>query len=186
MIYLDNNATTKVDEKVLEAMLPFFKEEYSNPSSMYDFSRKSALAVKESRGKIKDFVNASNEREIIFTSCGSESANLAIRGALDYNRAKRHIITTQVEHPCVMNTYKAFENLGYEVDYIGVNSYGELDLEELKTKIRKDFKKLEGNIYTFKKGHLKSMLNRYKNKMVKIATKYADGNAIKKLEEAYV
>ena len=138
MIYLDNNATTKVDEKVFETMLPFFKEEYSNPSSMYDFSRTSAKAVKEARGKIKDFVNASNEREIIFTSCGSESANLAIRGALDYNRAKRHIITTQVEHPCVMNTYKAFENLGYEVDYIGVNSYGELNLEELRTKIRKD------------------------------------------------
>lgn len=138
MIYLDNNATTKVDEKVFETMLPFFKEEYSNPSSVYDFSRASAKAVKEARGNIKDFVNASNEREIIFTSCGSESANLAIRGVLDYNRSKRHIITTQVEHPCVMNTYKAFENLGYEVDYIGVNSYGELDLEQLRTKIRKD------------------------------------------------
>lgn len=138
MIYLDNNATTKVDNKVFEAMIPYFKEAYSNPSSMYDFSRKPAKAIKTARGQIKDFINAANEREIIFTSCGSESANLAIRGVLDYNHSKRHIITTQVEHPCVMNTYKALENMGYEVDYIGVNSYGELNLEELKSKIKKD------------------------------------------------
>ena len=138
MIYLDNNATTKIDEKVFESMLPFLKEHYSNPSSMYEFSRPAAKALKEARGQIKDFVNAATERDIIFTSCGSESANMAIRGVLSYNRSKRHIITTKVEHPCVMNTYKDFENKGYGVDYIGVNSYGELDLEELKSKIRKD------------------------------------------------
>ena len=138
MIYLDNNATTKVDEKVLEAMLPYFKDEYFNASSMYEYSRSASRAIKEARGKIKDFLNAANEREIIFTSCGSESANMAIRGVLGYNRSKRHIITTSVEHPCVMNTYKSFENQGYEVDYIGVNSCGELDLEELRSKIRKD------------------------------------------------
>lgn len=138
MIYLDNNATTKVDEKVVEAMLPYLKDEYANPSSMYDFSRGPGKALKEARGQIKDFVNAENEREIIFTSCGSESSNMAIRGVTAYNRSKRHIITTKVEHPCVLNTYKSLENQGYEVDYIGVNSYGELDLEELKSKIRKD------------------------------------------------
>lgn len=138
MIYLDNNATTKVDEKVLEAMLPYFKDEYFNASSMYEYSRSASRAIKEARGKIKDFLNAANEREIIFTSCGSESANMAIRGVLGYNRSKRHIITTSVEHPCVMNTYKSFESQGYEVDYIGVNSCGELDLEELRSKIRKD------------------------------------------------
>ena len=138
MIYLDNNATTKIDEKVFESMIPFLKEHYSNPSSMYEFSRPAAKALKEARGQIKDFVNAATERDIIFTSCGSESANMAIRGVLSYNRSKRHIITTKVEHPCVMNTYKDFENKGYEVDYIGVNSYGELDLEELKSKLRKD------------------------------------------------
>lgn len=138
MIYLDNNATTKVDEKVLEVMLPYLKDEYANPSSMYDFSRNAHNAIKEARGKIKDFLNAANEREIIFTSCGSESANTAIKGVLAYNTSKRHIITTKVEHPCVLNTYKEYEKLGYEVDYIGVNNSGELDLEELKTKIRKD------------------------------------------------
>jgi len=138
LIYLDNNATTKVDERVLEAMLPYFKEEYANPSSMYDFSKKSSHAIKEARGVIKDFVNANDEKEIIFTSCGSESANTAIRGVLNYNRNKKHIITTSVEHPCVLNVYKALEKQGYKVDYIGVNSIGELNLEQLENSIKDD------------------------------------------------
>ena len=138
IIYLDNNATTKVDEKVLEVMLPYFKEEYANPSSMYDFSKKSSHAIKEARGVIKDFVNAEDEKEIIFTSCGSESANTAIRGFLNYNKNKKHIITTKVEHPCVLNVYKALEKQGYKVDYIGVNAHGELNLEELKNAIHDD------------------------------------------------
>ena len=138
LIYLDNNATTKVDEKVLEEMMPFFKEEYANPSSMYDFSRKSSNAIKEARAKIRDFVNAQDEKEIIFTSCGSESANTAIRGALNYNKTKKHIITSKVEHPCVLNLYQALEKQGYRVDYIGVNSNGELDLEELASAVCED------------------------------------------------
>ena len=95
-IYLDNNATTKVDEHVLEAMLPYFKEEYANPSSMYDFAKPASRAIKEARGVIKDFINAKDEKEIIFTSCGSESANTGIRGVLNYNKNKKHIITTTV------------------------------------------------------------------------------------------
>lgn len=138
LIYLDNNATTKVDERVLEAMLPYFKEEYANPSSMYDFSKKSSDAIKEARGVIKDFINAKEEKEIIFTSCGSESANTAIRGVLNYNKSKKHIITTKVEHPCVLNLYKSLEKQGYKVDYIGVNSNGELNLEELEAAINED------------------------------------------------
>ena len=138
LVYLDNNATTKVDEKVLEAMLPFFKEEYANPSSMYDFAKTSSNAIKEARGIIKDFVNAENEKEIIFTSCGSESANTAIRGVLNYNKNKKHIITSKVEHPCVLNLYQALEKHGYRVDYIGVNSNGELNLEELEAAINED------------------------------------------------
>lgn len=138
MIYLDNNATTATDEKVLEEMLPYLKGEYANPSSMYDFAKKPAAAIREARVKVRDFFGAENEKEIFFTSCGSESANMAIRGVLNCNREKRHIITTKVEHPCVLNTYKYFEKLGYEVDYVGVNSYGELDTEELKSKLRKD------------------------------------------------
>jgi len=138
LIYLDNNATTKVDEKVLEAMLPYLKEEYANPSSIYSFSRKSSNALKEARGVIKDFVNAKDEKEIIFTSCGSESANLAIRGVLNYNKNKKHIITSKVEHPCVLNVYQALEKQGYNVDYIGVNANGELNLEELDLAIKDD------------------------------------------------
>ncbi len=138
IIYLDNNATTKVDERVLEAMMPYFKEEYANPSSMYNFSKKSSNAIKEARAKIRDFVNAKDEKEIIFTSCGSESANTAIRGVLNYNKTKKHIITTKVEHPCVLNLYKQLEKQGYKVDYIGVNSIGELDLEELSQAVDED------------------------------------------------
>ena len=138
MIYLDNNATTKVDEKVLEEMLPYLTENYANPSSMYNFAKKPAQAIKEARAKVRDFLGAKNEKEIIFTSCGSESANTAIKGALNCNKEKRHIITTKIEHPCVLNTYKEFEKQGYEVDYISVNSEGVLNLDELKEKIKKD------------------------------------------------
>lgn len=138
LIYLDNNATTKVDERVLEVMLPYFKEEYANPSSMYEFAKRPAHAIKEARGKMKDFFNASNEKEIIFTSCGSESANTAIRGVLNMDRSKKHIITSKVEHPCVLNLYQTLEKDGYSVDYIGVNSNGELDLAQLEEAINED------------------------------------------------
>jgi len=138
LIYLDNNATTKVAPEVLDAMLPYFKEEYANPSSIYDFAKRSNHAVKEARGVIKDFFNAENEKEIIFTSCGSESANTAIRGVLSMNKNKRHIITSKVEHPCVLNLYSALEKEGYKVDYIGVNSNGELDLAQLEEAVNED------------------------------------------------
>lgn len=138
MIYLDNNATTKVDEKVLEAMMPYLTTGYANPSSIYNFSKKASNALKESRGIIKDFVNANNEKEIIFTSCGSESANTAIKGVLNYNKAKKHIITTKVEHPCVLNLYQTLEKQGYKVDYINVHSNGDLDLEQLEEAITPD------------------------------------------------
>ena len=137
-VYFDNNATTKTDEKVLEAMMPYFKEEYANPSSMYDFSKNSSNAIKEARAQIRDFIGAKNEKEIVFTSCGSESANTAIYGILSHNKTAKHIITTKVEHACVLNPYKYLEKRGYEVDYIGVNSRGELDIDELSSKIRKD------------------------------------------------
>lgn len=138
MIYLDNNATTQVDKDVLEVMLPYLEEQYANPSSMYDFAKKPAEALKIAREQVRDFYGASDINEIFFTSCGSESANMAIKGALYCNKSKKHIITTKVEHPCVLNTYKFFEKQGYDVDYIGVNSDGELNLDELKEKLRED------------------------------------------------
>ena len=138
LIYLDNNATTKVAPEVLEVMLPYFKEEYANPSSIYEFAKKANHAVRDARGVIKDFLNAENEKEIIFTSCGSESANTAIQGVLNMNKNKRHIITSKVEHPCVLNLYQTLEKQGYKVDYIGVNSNGELDLAQLEEAINYD------------------------------------------------
>ena len=138
LIYLDNNARTKVASEVLDAMMPYFKEEYANPSSIYEFAKNSNHAVREARGIIKDFINASNEKEIIFTSCGSESANTAIQGVLNMNKNKRHIITTKVEHLCVLNLYQTLEKQGYKVDYIGVNSNGELELAQLEEAINYD------------------------------------------------
>lgn len=138
LIYLDNNATTKIDEQVIEEMMPFFKDNYANPSSIYSFGGVAQQAVKKAREQIRDFINAKSEKEIFFTASGSESANTAIRGVLNTDKTKKHIITTKVEHPCVLNLYNALEKQGYKVDYIGVNSNGELDLEELEKAIKED------------------------------------------------
>lgn len=138
LIYLDNNATTKIDEQVLEAMMPYLQENYSNPSSIYSFGGVSQKAVAKAREQIRDFVNAKSDKEIFFTASGSESANTAIRGVLDSNKSKKHIITTKVEHPCVLNLYKTLEKQGYKVDYIGVNGNGELDLDELENAIHSE------------------------------------------------
>ena len=131
LIYLDNNATTKVDEKVVEVMLPYFSQYYGNPSSMYDLGGKSSRAIQEARETIKDFFGAKNSKEIFFTASGSESANMAIRGILDADKSKNHLITTKVEHPCVLNLHKQLEKEGYNISYIGVNSDGEINKEEL-------------------------------------------------------
>lgn len=138
LIYLDNNATTKIDEIVLDAMMPYFKEQYSNPSSIYSFGGIAQKAINEAREQIKDFLNAKSTKEIFFTASGSEAANTAIKGVLDADRTKKHIITTKVEHPCVLNLYQLLEKQDYKVDYIGVNSHGELELDELKNAIRPD------------------------------------------------
>ncbi len=131
LIYLDNNATTKVDDRVVEVMMPYFSQYYGNPSSIYEFGGKNANAIKDSREIIKDFIGAKNQKEILFTASGSESANTAIRGVLSGDRSKNHIITTKVEHPCVLNVYKQLEKEGYNVTYASVNSSGELNVEEI-------------------------------------------------------
>lgn len=138
LVYLDNNATTMVAPEVLEAMLPYFKDEYGNPSSIYDLAHGANLAVKKSREIIADFLGAKDPKEIIFTSCGSESANTAIKGVLDVNRNKKHIITTRVEHPCVLNLYKDLEKRGYQVSWIDVDSKGDLDIGSLLEAITPD------------------------------------------------
>lgn len=138
LVYLDNNATTKVAPEALEAMLPYLKDEYGNPSSIYDLAHNANKAIKNAREVMADFLGASDPKEIIFTSCGSESANMAIKGTLDVNRNKKHIITTKVEHPCVLNLYKDLEKKGYRVSWIDVDSNSELNVGQLLEAITPD------------------------------------------------
>lgn len=138
LVYLDNNATTKVAPEALEAMLPYLKDEFGNPSSIYDLAHNANEAIKNAREVMADFLGASDPKEIIFTSCGSESANMAIKGTLDVNRNKKHIITTKVEHPCVLNLYKDLEKKGYRVSWIDVDSNSELNVGQLLEAITPD------------------------------------------------
>ena len=139
-IYLDNNATTKIDPLVLESMLPFLKENYANPSSMYDSAKISANAIEHARAQVGELLGVGNLKQITFTSCATESANTIIKGVVEKyaSNEKKHIITTKVEHPCVLNLYQTLEKQGYSVDYIGVDSNGELNLEELEAALKDD------------------------------------------------
>ncbi len=133
-IYLDNNATTKVDPLVVDAMLPFFTEQFGNPSSMHSFGDRVGKALKEARRQLCELLGAEFESEIIFTSCGTESDNTAILSALKALPERREIITTSVEHPAVLNLCDCLEKQlgedGYVVHRLGVDSRGRLDLQE--------------------------------------------------------
>ncbi len=137
IIYFDNNATTMVDPEVLSEMLPFFSEKYGNPSSMYDFGGAVAKNIEKARMQVAELLGAENEREIIFTSCGTESDNMAIMGAFSDDN-KRHIITSRVEHPAVLNMCKNLERDGYRVSYIPVDKEGMLNMEALKEAVDSD------------------------------------------------
>ncbi|MFB2771376.1 cysteine desulfurase NifS [Pelatocladus sp. BLCC-F211] len=130
-IYLDNNATTKVDPEVVEAMLPYLTDYYGNPSSMHTFGGQVKKAVNKAHEQVAALLGA-DESEIIFTSGGTEGDNAAIRAALLAQPDKRHIITTQVEHPAVLTLCKQLEKQGYNVTYLSVNHAGQLDLNELE------------------------------------------------------
>ena len=137
-IYADNAATTSVSAEVLEAMLPYFKEGYGNPSSLYSIARKSAKAVEESRAKIAELLGA-KPNEIYFTASGSEADNWAIKGAARASIAKgRHIITSKIEHHAVLNTMKALEKEGFEITYLGVGEDGLVDPDEFRAALRTD------------------------------------------------
>lgn len=136
-IYLDNNATTKCDQKVLEAMLPYLKEQYGNPSSTYSFGKEIKDEILKVRNNIAKLLNAKAE-EILFTSCGSEANVTAIMSAVRNNPLKKHLITTKVEHSSIMETMKYLENNGYYITYLSVNEYGQIDLAELENSIRSD------------------------------------------------
>jgi len=136
-VYLDNNATTKTCDEAIEKMMPFFGEKYGNPSSMHAFGGEVGRHLKKAREQVAGLVGAADANEIVFTGCGTESSNLALRGLTDPR--KKHIITTKVEHPCVLNVAKHLEkNHGYEVTYLGVNAEGEIDFDEFKDSIRDD------------------------------------------------
>jgi cysteine desulfurase len=136
-IYLDNNATTKVDEAVFEEMRPYFCELYGNPSSMHFFGGQVQQKVDEARRRVAALLGASPD-EIIFTACGTESDNAAIRSALDVFPEKRHVITSRVEHPAVLTQCRNLTQRGYRVSEIGVDSEGRLDLAELKAALDDD------------------------------------------------
>ncbi|MEO0257999.1 MAG: cysteine desulfurase family protein [candidate division WOR-3 bacterium] len=139
-VYLDNASTTKVDERVIEAMIPIFRENYALPTS--EFIHTPGQIVREileaSREKVAQFVGAS-PREIIFTSGGTESNNLAIKGAALANRDKgKHIISTPIESRSVLDSLRSLEKLGYEIEFVSVDSEGFVDISEIREKIRKD------------------------------------------------
>jgi len=130
-LYLDNNATTQPDPEVVVAMLPYLTELYGNPSSMHTFGGQVGKAIQEARENVAALLGA-EPTEIIFTSCGTEGNNTAIRAALAAQPDRNQIITTQVEHPCVLNVCKQLEKQGYQVTYLSVDRKGQLDLMELE------------------------------------------------------
>ena len=136
-IYLDNNATTQIDEEVLNAMLPYLKEEYGNPSSTYSFGKNIQKDISKARNNIDKMLNADPD-SIIFTSCGSESNVSAIMSSIKINPSKKHIITTKVEHASIMETMASLEKEGYKITFLDVDKYGRLDLTQLKESISDD------------------------------------------------
>jgi len=135
--YLDNNATTRVAPEVMEEMLPFMDTLYGNPSSMHTFGGQVQKHLAQARERAAQALDCSPE-EIIFTSGGTEGDNAAIFAAVNSQPEKRHLITTRVEHPAVLNTCKYLEGRGYEVTYLPVDEYGRLSLDQLRESLRPD------------------------------------------------
>ena len=130
-IYLDYNATTPLDSSVFEAMLPYLQEHYGNPSSGHWFGAQAKAAVEHARVQVAALLGA-DPSEIVFTSGGSESDNWAIRGIAETNRDRGdHIITSQIEHPAVLNTCRYLEGQGFRVTYLPVDSYGQVDPDDV-------------------------------------------------------
>ncbi|MEC5320311.1 cysteine desulfurase NifS [Brenneria populi subsp. brevivirga] len=128
-IYLDNNATTRLDPMVLEAMLPFLQDQYGNPSSIHDFGEPSRRALARAREQVASFLGARHDSEVIFTSCATEATSTAILSAAEAFPARREIITTQVEHPATLAVCEHLERQGYTIHRLGVDEQGALDLD---------------------------------------------------------
>ena len=137
-IYLDNCSTTKTKDEVIDEMIYYLKEDYGNPSSLHRMGHKVEKKIEGVREKISNFLKV-NKEEIYFTSGGTESNNLAIQGIVNkYNRKGKHIISTNIEHPSVLNILKHYESLGYEITYLKVDNRGFISLEELRNALRED------------------------------------------------
>jgi cysteine desulfurase len=131
-IYFDNNATTRVMPEVFEAMAPYYAELYGNPSSIHRFGSQVSEHLSQARVQVASLIGAADPVEVIFTSCGTEGDNAAIRGLLEMRPEKRQIITTQVEHPAILGLCQHLEKKGYRVTWLGVDQDGMLDLDELR------------------------------------------------------
>lgn len=137
-IYMDNAATTRVKQEVLDEMLPYFTENYGNPSSIYTLGSKSKNAIEIARERVAKAINA-EPKEIFFTAGGSEADNWAIKGVAFANRNRgNHIITSKIEHHAVLHTCEYLEKQGFKVTYLDVDEYGVVDLEQLKNSITED------------------------------------------------
>ena len=134
---MDNNATTKVDPEVLDAMMPYFTEFYGNASSMHSFGGAVGREIAAARDKVADLINA-DPGEIIFTSCGTESDSTAIYAAIRSNPNKKHIITSRVEHPAVKNLYEYLAKTGYRVTWVPVDKDGVLDMDFFRRHLSDD------------------------------------------------
>lgn len=137
-IYLDNSATTPLKKEVLDAMLPYLTEHYGNPSSIYKIGQESKSAIEKARTQVANALGAV-EREIFFTSCGTEADNWAIKGiALAKSKNGKHIISSKIEHHAVLHTLESLEKQGFEVTYLDVDEYGKISLDDLRASIRPD------------------------------------------------
>ncbi len=132
-VYLDNNATTRCDPSVVEAMLPFFTEQFGNPSSLHSFGNKVGQGIKEARGRVQALLGAEHDSEIVFTSCGTESDSTAILSALKAQPERNQVVTTAVEHPAVLTLCEYLEKEGVVVHRLGVDKKGRLDLDEYRS-----------------------------------------------------
>jgi cysteine desulfurase len=137
MIYLDNAATTKVDSAVVKKMLPYFEKEFGNASSLHEKGLNAKKALEDSRKIIAESINA-NPNEIFFTSGGTESNNLAIKGIAFADKSKNHIITTKIEHKCIIDACKWLETQGFKITYLDVDKKGFVDLKQLESSITKN------------------------------------------------
>jgi cysteine desulfurase len=137
-VYFDNNATTRVTPEVFEAMRPFLTELYGNPSSIHRFGSQVGERISEARAQVAALIGAADPVEVIFTSCGTEGDNAAIRALLEARPEKRHIVTTQVEHPAVYGLCQHLEKKGYRVTWLGVDGQGGLNLDELTDALTDD------------------------------------------------